>query len=88
MESALESFRIDHLTHGRALLSMRVPALRGYLNRTHLEEICESYSLASLYIARLYEQGSSVEEIGEYEDLQRSIEAEIEYYVFGAGRSD
>lgn len=82
----MEQFRINHIRHGRALLAMRLPDVRRYLGRAHLDEICESYSIVSLRIAELSKRGAPASEIEEYRDLRLSIEMEASYYAVQAGK--
>jgi hypothetical protein len=79
--------KIDHITHGWALLAMRMPEIRALSRyRQTVGEMCECYSIAVLYLRELKNPGNDSERIHEYEDLVAGIEQEVAYYLTAVAR--
>ncbi|WP_210162762.1 hypothetical protein [Rhizobium sp. 2MFCol3.1] len=73
---------IDHVAHGWALLSLRVPEIRALsAYRQSIGEMCEAYSIAVLHLRKIKNLGRDTEQIGEYERLIAEIEHETLYYL-------
>jgi len=73
---------IDHVAHGWALLSMRVPQLRRLAtHRQNIAEMCECYSLAVLHLQQIRSSTPKPDQIREYEEVIAGIEDEASYYL-------
>lgn len=78
----MNRYGVDHVRHGRALLAMRLPDIRQFIvGAADLDELCEGYSLVSLHLDRLYNNGAPWAEVEEYVDLRRCIEDDAYYYA-------
>ncbi len=73
---------IDHVSHGWALLALRIPEIRALSkHRQSIGEMCEAYSIAVLHLRELKKLGPDTENIAEYERLITEIERETSYYL-------
>ncbi|KQV29707.1 hypothetical protein ASC97_23370 [Rhizobium sp. Root1203] len=73
---------INHVQHGWALLALRLPGIRALSGSAHhIAELCESYSLANLYLDKLHRERPNDPAVKEYEELRRGIEQEVSYYL-------
>lgn len=74
--------QLDHITHGWALLALRIPELRASAKeRYRVAEICECYSIAVLHLRDLQNQNSDPGNVAEYQILVSGIEEEVTYYL-------
>ncbi len=74
--------KLDHVCHGWALLSMRVPQLRRLAaHRRNIAELCKCYSLAMLHLRLLRKSNREHDRISEYEEIVAGIEDEAFYWL-------
>ena len=74
--------KVDHIAHGWALLSMRIPQLRRLApHRQRIAEMCEAYSLAVLHLQTLRNLAPESHHICEYEEIIAGLEDEATYYL-------
>lgn len=71
---------MDHVQHGWALLALRLPQIR-QLRAAHIDEICESYSLAIIRLQELQRwQPADRPSIDEYATIISELEQEACYF--------
>lgn len=73
---------IDHARHGWTLLALKLPEIRPFRKSAgDIAEMCESYSLAVLYLEKLKAARCDQAQIDDYETLISGIEEEVVYFV-------